>query len=96
VEFWKMGMYKDETYTIKLGRYVVYWENILELLPNPLPIQNPTLLEGFWLSSNWRSNHVQGAIPPIVDVDFKDPIIISYCGPINIRPSLKTSSYTPF
>ncbi len=46
-----MGMYKDETYAIKLGPYVVYWENILEL-SNPLPIQNSTLLESFWPSSN--------------------------------------------
>ncbi len=91
-----MGMYKDETYIIKLGPYVVYWENILELLSKPLPTQNSTLLEIFWPSSNWSSNRVQGAIPPIVDVDFKDPIITPYCGPKNIRPSLKTSPYTPF
>ncbi len=84
VEFWKMGMYKDEIYAIKLGPYVVYWENILELLSNPLPIQNSTLLEGFWPFNNWRFNHVQGAIPPVVDVDFKDPIITPYCGPKNI------------
>jgi hypothetical protein len=58
VELWKMGMCKDETYARKLGPYVAYWENILELLLNPLPIQNSTLLEGFWRSSNSKSNHV--------------------------------------
>jgi hypothetical protein len=39
---------------------------------------------------------MQGAILPIVDVDLKDPIIAPYCGPKNIRPSLKTFSYIPF
>jgi hypothetical protein len=32
VGFCKMAMCKDETYTKKLGPYMVYWENILELL----------------------------------------------------------------
>jgi hypothetical protein len=36
------------------------------------------------------------AIPPIVDVDLEDPIIIPYCGPKNMRPSLKIIAYTPF
>jgi hypothetical protein len=40
-------MCKDETYAIKLGSYMDYWENILELLLNPLPTQNSTHLEGF-------------------------------------------------
>jgi hypothetical protein len=52
MEFWKMGMCKDETYAKKLGPYVACWENILELLSNPLPSQNSTLLEGFWSSTN--------------------------------------------
>ncbi len=48
VEFLKsIGMCKDETYAIKLGSYMDYWENILELLLNPLPTQNSTHLEGF-------------------------------------------------
>ncbi len=61
-----------------------YWENILELLLNPLPTQNSTLLEGFGLSNNWRFNHVQGAIPPIVDVDLEDLVITPYWSPKNI------------
>jgi hypothetical protein len=82
VEFWKMGgLCNDETYAKKLGPYVAYWENILKLLSNPLPTQNSTLLEGFWPSCNWRFNHVQGAIPPIIDVDLEDPIIPPYYGP---------------
>jgi hypothetical protein len=71
-------MHKDETYAIKLGPYMDYWENILELLLNPLPIQNSTHLEGFWLSNNWRFSHVQSAIPPIVDVDLEDLVIAPY------------------
>jgi hypothetical protein len=71
-------MCRDETYAIKLGPYMDYWENILELLLNPLQTQNSTHLEGFWLSNIWRFNHMQGAIPPIVDVDLEDIIIAPY------------------
>ncbi len=56
-EFWKMGMCKDETYAKKINLYVAYWENILELLLNPLPTQNSIVFEGFWPSNNWRFNH---------------------------------------
>ncbi len=91
-----MGMWKDETYAKKLSPYMVYWENILELLSNLLPIQNSTLLESFWPLRNWRSNHMQGAIPPIVDVDPKDLVITPYCGPKNMQPSLKIVVYILF
>jgi hypothetical protein len=63
MEFWGIGMCKDEPYVQKLGPYLDYWENILELLWKPLSTQNSTLLEGFWPSSNWRSNHMWSAIP---------------------------------
>jgi hypothetical protein len=96
VEFWKMGMCKDETYARKFGSYVAYGENILELLLNLLPHQNSTLLEGFWSSNNWRSNHMWSAISTIVDADLKDSIIAPYCDPKNMRPSLKTTVDTPF
>jgi hypothetical protein len=86
VEFWKMGMCKDETYARKFGSYVAYGENILELLLNLLPHQNSTLLEGFWSSNNWRSNHMWSAISTIVDADLKDSIIAPYCDPKNMRP----------
>jgi hypothetical protein len=46
-EFWRLGMCKDETYVKKLGPYVHYWENIFELLSNPLPAQSSMFLEGF-------------------------------------------------
>jgi hypothetical protein len=65
MEFWGIGMRKDEPYVQKLGPYLDYWENILEL-SKPLPIQNSTLLEGFWPLSNWRSYHMWGAIPPLL------------------------------
>jgi hypothetical protein len=32
IEFWKLGMSKDNLYSRVMGRYVKYWENILELL----------------------------------------------------------------
>jgi hypothetical protein len=55
----------------KLKLYLVYWEKILELLSIPLHTQNSTFFECFWPSSNWRFNHVQSAILPIVDVDLE-------------------------
>jgi hypothetical protein len=42
-----MGMWTDETYDRELGPYMGSWANILDLLSNPLPIQNSTFLEGF-------------------------------------------------
>jgi hypothetical protein len=47
MEFWKFRMCKGETYVKKLGPYVDYLENILELLSKLLPTQSSTLLEGF-------------------------------------------------
>jgi hypothetical protein len=61
-----------------------YWENILELLLNPLPTQNSTHLQCFSLSNNWRFNHEQGAIPPITNVDLEDLIIAPYWSPKNM------------
>ncbi len=90
-----MGMCEDETYAIKLGPYMAYWENILGL-SNPLPTQNSTFLEGFWPFDNWRSNHVRSSIPPIIDANLEDLVIAPYCGPKNMRPSLKTIVYTLF
>jgi len=77
-------MCKDETYAIKLGPYMDYWENILELLLNLLPTQNSTHLRCFWLSNNWQFNHEQGAILPITDVDLEDLIIAPYWSPKNM------------
>lgn len=66
MEFWGIGMCKDKSYVQKLGPHLNYWENILELLSKPLPSQNSTLSEGFWPPSNWKSNHMWGAIPPLL------------------------------
>ncbi len=32
IEFWKLGMSKDDSYFEVMGPYVKYWENILKLL----------------------------------------------------------------
>ncbi len=37
IEFWKLGMLKDDSYSRVMGPYVKYWENILELLSRPIP-----------------------------------------------------------
>ncbi len=37
IEFWKLGMSKDDLYSRVMGPYVKYWENILELLSKPIP-----------------------------------------------------------
>jgi hypothetical protein len=48
VEFWKMGMWKDESYARKLGPYMDYWKNILEhIVVKTFANSNSTLLEGF-------------------------------------------------
>ncbi len=96
IEFWKLGMSKDDSYSRIMGPYVKYWENILELLLKPIPWQNSILLKGFWPFSNWRSNYECTSIPTIVDVDLKDPIILPYCGARSMRPFLSTITYMPF
>ncbi len=37
VEFWKLGMSKDDLYVKVKGPYVKYFKNILELLSRPIP-----------------------------------------------------------
>ncbi len=37
IEFWKLGMSKDNSYSRVMGFYVIYWESILELLSRPIP-----------------------------------------------------------
>jgi hypothetical protein len=60
---------------MKMKLYVEYWENILLHLSRPLPLQNITLLEGFWLSKNWRCNYVRASLSTMMDVvDPKYPI----------------------
>jgi hypothetical protein len=56
-------------------------------LSRQLPLQSIILLEGFWPSSNWRSNYVRASVSTVMDVvDPEDPIQIPYCGPKNMRP----------
>ncbi len=38
IEFWKLGMVKDDLYSRMIGPYVKYWENILELLSRFIPL----------------------------------------------------------
>jgi hypothetical protein len=53
-----------------------------------------TLLEGFWPSSNWKSNYVRASLPTKMEVDdAKDPIMHPYCGPKNFEVFWV---YTPF
>jgi hypothetical protein len=52
IEFWKLGMWKDDLYFRVMGLYVKHLEKILELLSILIPWQNFVLLEGFWPSSN--------------------------------------------
>jgi hypothetical protein len=60
---------------MKMKLYVEYWEDILLYLSRPLPPQSTILLEGFWPSSNWRSNYVRVSLLTMMDiVDLEDPI----------------------
>jgi hypothetical protein len=52
VDFWKVGIVQNSTYEMKMKPYMEYWEEILLHLLRPLPLQNATLFEGFWPSSN--------------------------------------------
>jgi hypothetical protein len=53
IEFWKLGMLKDNSYSKVMGLYVKYWKNILDLLSRPIPQVSSILLESFWPFSNW-------------------------------------------
>jgi hypothetical protein len=66
------------------------------LLSKPLPTQNSTILEGFWPSSNWKFNHMWGAIPPIVDIDHEDPIVAPYYGFKKYNHHWRQLAYTSF
>jgi len=37
IEFWKLGMLKDDSYFRVMGFYVKYWESIFKLLSRPIP-----------------------------------------------------------
>jgi hypothetical protein len=37
IEFWRLRMSNDDSYSRIMGPYVKYWENILELLSKPIP-----------------------------------------------------------
>ncbi len=37
IEFWKLGMSKDDLYVRVMGPYVKYLKSILELLSRPIP-----------------------------------------------------------
>ncbi len=62
LEFWKLNILKDEMYARVMKPYVEYWEGILKCLLKPIPQQSFILLKGFWLSSNWKVNHVWRAL----------------------------------
>jgi len=48
---------------------------------------NITLLEGFWPSSNWRSNYAKASLSTMMDVvDSEDSIQLPYYGPNNMKP----------
>jgi hypothetical protein len=80
VDFWKLGMLKDDLYARIMGLYVKYCKSILELLSKPIPWQNFVMLKGFWPFSNWRANYERTSIYTIVDVELEDPIICPYYG----------------
>ncbi len=96
IEFWNLGMSKDNSYFRVMGPCVKYWENILELLSRHIPWQNFVLLEGFRPSSNWKTNYECASICMVVYVDLKDHVIPPYSGPRSMHPSLNTIVYMHF
>jgi hypothetical protein len=97
VEFKMQSIVKDETYACVMGLHVNCWEDVLVHLLKPLIPWSAILLKGFWLSSNWRSNHAKVSLPNTFDIiDVKDPKISFYCVLKNMRPSLMIVMYTNF
>ncbi len=95
VEFSRQDIVKDDTYACVMNPNVDYWKMLLHLSKS-LPPQSLILLEGFWPSNNWRSNHVRGFLPNTFDViDAKDPIIPPYYGPKNMKPFVRIVVHTP-
>jgi hypothetical protein len=97
VEFRKLGMSKDNSYTRVMGLMwntrKAFWSCYQDLSHGRVFV----LLEGFWSSSNWRANYERASICTIVD--FEDPenlVIPPYCGPRSMHCSLNTIAYTPF
>jgi hypothetical protein len=75
VDLWKVEIAQNLKYEMKMKLYVEYWEDILLHLSRPLPPQSVILMEGFWFSSNWRSNYAKDSLSTIMDVaNAKDPI----------------------
>ncbi len=62
-----------------------------------LPLQSATLLEGFWPSSNRRSNYSKVLLlTTIVGFDPKDPIQCPYCEPKNMKLSIVYTLFKDF
>jgi hypothetical protein len=51
-------------------------------------------LEGFWPSSNWRSNYARALLSNVINIaDVENLIRFPHCGLKNMRP---LTAYTPF
>jgi len=84
MEFWKQSIEQNATYKMKMIPYVEYWENIL--LHLSLFFLSSTLLEGFWPSSDWRSNYVKVLVSSTLKVvDLEVLIMCPYCGPLKLE-----------
>jgi hypothetical protein len=96
LEFWNLNMPKYLNYTNIMKPYIDYQEVILKMLANPLPQQSPVLLESFWPTSNWRVNHSQFIEPSSPIFTDKENIVLEpFYGPKNMKPTMKTTPYTP-
>jgi hypothetical protein len=69
-------------------------EDILLRLSKPLLAQRSILLEGFWLSNNWRFNYAKVELMSTNQViNSKGPVMCPYYGPKNLK---LVPTYTPF
>jgi len=68
VDFWKVEITQSLTYEMKMKSYMEYWEDILLHLSRTFPLKGATILEGFWPSTNWRSNFAKDSLSTIMDV----------------------------
>ncbi len=58
---------QSSTYEMKMKPYVEYWKDILLHLSRPFPPQSTIFLEGFWPSSNWRSDYARVSLSTVMD-----------------------------
>lgn len=89
IEVWEVGMVGNKSYAQVMADYVDSWKCTLEELLKPIPSQPATLMEGFWLATDWRRCHGAIGLDIIAgyeDMTPKDEVEIDYCELVKDTP----------